>query len=88
MANVINNEYIICKSCRHKYVNTEEDIKKDFGYNKLDVRFKTCSKCRVVNREQSKQYYSKNREVVSEKCKLYREANKEAIKERKTKKKL
>jgi len=34
----------------------DEHIKKDFGYNKLEGRFKTCVKCRGRSREYKKVY--------------------------------
>ena len=41
-----NDNYIKCSRCTCKYINDDEHIKKDFGYNRLNERFKTCSKCR------------------------------------------
>ena len=41
-----NDKYIKCSSCKCKYINDDEHIKSDFGYNRLEERFKTCVKCR------------------------------------------
>lgn len=49
------DKYIKCSKCRCKYINDDEHIKKDFGYNRLEERFKTCVKCRTYSRQQDKQ---------------------------------
>ena len=38
--------YIKCKGCKCKYINDEEHIKQDFGYNRLGEQLKPCEKCR------------------------------------------
>ena len=40
-----DNKYIKCSKC--KYINDDKHIKNDFGYNRLEERFKTCTKCRT-----------------------------------------
>ena len=40
------NNYIKCSKCKCKYINDEEHIKSDFGYNRLNVQYKCCVKCR------------------------------------------
>ena len=45
------NKYIKCSRCQRKHINDEEHILKDFGYNRLNERFKTCNKCRVSMKE-------------------------------------
>ena len=39
-------QYFKCSRCKMKYINDDEHIKTDFGYNRLNERYKTCSKCR------------------------------------------
>ena len=46
--------YIKCSRCKCKYHDNEENIKTDFGYNRLGVRYKGCTKCREKGREYSK----------------------------------
>ena len=41
------DKYIKCKCCKCKYINDEEHISKDFGYTRLEERYKTCGKCRA-----------------------------------------
>ena len=41
------DKYIKCSKCKCKYINDDEHIKADFGYNRLNERFKTCTKCRT-----------------------------------------
>ena len=41
------DKYIKCSKCKCKYINDDEHIKKDFGYNRLNERYKTCVKCRT-----------------------------------------
>ena len=83
-----HNKYIICSDCKCKYINDEEHIIKDFGYTRLEERYKTCVKCRakkqVKNKrycekhsEQFKEYYESHKEEVKEYNKQYREKNKE-----------
>ena len=43
------DKYLKCSSCKCKYLNEEEHIKTDFGYNRLNERFKCCVKCRNRN---------------------------------------
>ena len=59
------DQYIICSNCRCKYINDEEHISKDFGYTRLEERYKTCVKCR----ERSKIVYKKYYEAHRERCK-------------------
>ena len=47
------DKYIKCSKCRCKYINDTEHIKNDFGYNRLEERYKTCAKCRDRNNEYS-----------------------------------
>ena len=39
-------EYIKCSTCGCKYIDSYSHIKLDFGYDRLDNRYKTCKKCR------------------------------------------
>lgn len=34
--------YVKCAGCRCKYINDDEHVKQDVGYNRLDERYKTC----------------------------------------------
>ena len=72
-----NNKYIICSNCRSKYINDEEHINKGFGYKSLEMRYKTCVKCRARNKINNKTYHEKH----PEKAKEYYEAHKEEAKE-------
>ena len=45
------DKYIKCSKCRCKYINDDEHIKRDFGYSRLEERFKTCAKCRSKNNQ-------------------------------------
>ena len=70
-----DNKYIKCSKCRMKYINDEEHIKSDFGYTRLNERYKTCVKCRTDRKDNwpkykekataySKQFYEDNKEQV------------------------
>ena len=37
---------LTCTNCRKAYINNEENIKENFGYNRLGLRYKTCIICR------------------------------------------
>ena len=75
-----NDKYIICSKCRSKYINDEEHINKDFGYTRLEERYKTCVRCRARNKINCKTYSEKHPEK-SEKAKEHYEANKDYLKE-------
>ena len=79
-----SDQYIKCSSCKCKYINDDDHIKKDFGYNRLNVRFKTCVTCREKNRlhtkayrdthqAEGKQYYQDNKEHLAQLNKQYRD---------------
>ena len=48
-----SDKYIKCAMCKCKYINDDEHIKTDFGYNRLNERFKCCVKCRGRSYEYS-----------------------------------
>ena len=79
------DKYIKCSKCRCKYINDDEHIKRDFGYNRLEERFKTCVKCRPKSRQYSKEYQQTHREEIAERKtdynKQYYQNNKEYYKE-------
>ena len=79
------DKYIKCSKCRCKYINDDEHIKNDFGYNRLEEQFKTCVKCRPKSRQQNKEYRQTHKEEIAEKKqdynKRYYQNNKEYNKE-------
>ena len=60
-------EYINCSRCHMKFINDDEHIKYDFGYNRLNIRYKQCVRCRISNREKQKEYYCENKEEINNK---------------------
>ena len=66
------DKYIKCSKCRCKYINDDEHIKKDFGYNRLEERFKTCVKCRTYSRQQNKDYRQEHQAEITENTRDYR----------------
>ena len=86
------DKYIICSGCKSKYINDEEHISKNFGYTRLEERYKTCVKCKArnkirnkkyyeTNKETYKKYYEEHKEQYKEYDKKYREEHKEYLKE-------
>ena len=76
-----NNKYIICSNCRSKYINDEEHINKDFGYTRLEMRYKTCVKCRARSKtNNNNNYHEEHKDSLNERNKQYRDNNKERIK--------
>ena len=65
------DKYIKCSKCRCKYINSDDSIKKDFGYNRLNEQFKTCVKCRPKSREYSKLYQETHKEEIAERKQDY-----------------
>ena len=45
------DKYIKCSKCKCKYINDDNHIQTDFGFNRLNERFKTCTKCRSKTRK-------------------------------------
>ena len=45
-----DNKYIKCATCKCKYINDDENRKEEFGFNRLNEKFKTCVKCRGRHR--------------------------------------
>ena len=66
------DKYIICSDCKGKYINDEEHISKDFGYTRLEDRYKTCVKCRASKKNRNKKYQENHKEEL----KQYREEHK------------
>ena len=71
-------EYIKCCSCKCKYVDDDDHIKNDFGYNELNERCKTCLKCR----ERKQDYRNNNYDKIQEYHKHYYINNKEKMNEK------
>ena len=68
MTNIDNqdiNKYIKCSRCHMKFINDDEHIKTDFGYNRLNERYKQCVKCR----SQKAEYREAHRDELREKQK-------------------
>ena len=40
-------EFIKCSTCKKKYINDDEHIKSDFGFNRMNKQYKCCVKCRA-----------------------------------------
>ena len=76
-----NDKYIICSGCTCKYINDEEHISNDFGYTRLEERYKTCVRCRVRGKVNGKTYYNKHIEEEKERSKTYRENNIDRLRE-------
>ena len=78
-------KYMNCSRCKMKYHNTNEHIQNDFGYNRLNERFKTCMTCRINKREYNKCWSRNNyniyRDTELERSRIYRENNKDKIRE-------
>ena len=83
-------EYINCSRCHMKFINDDEHIKTDFGYNRLNIRYKQCVRCRTKNteyrnnniehaRKMEKIYYENNKEKQKEYSKTYYDNHKEKV---------
>ena len=72
-----NDKHIICSKCKCKYTNDEEHISTDFGYTRLEERYKTCVKCRARSKNRNKKYYDNHKEKLKESSNKYREEHKE-----------
>ena len=70
-----NNKYIICSRCKMKFINDDENIKPDFGYKRLNERYKQCYNCRC----QTTEYRQAHREELKEKANKYYNNHKEHV---------
>lgn len=70
-----DNKYMKCSKCRMNYTNDEEHIESDFGYTKLNERYKTWCKFRT-NRKDN---WPKYKEKATAYAEQYREAHKEQV---------
>ena len=70
-SNIDNTEYIKCSRCHMKFINDDEHIKTDFGYNRLNIRYKQCVRCRTTSREHAKKYYEANKDKLINKAMEY-----------------
>ena len=61
------NKFFKCRKCKCKYINDEDHIKIDFGYNRLHVQYKCCVKCRNKGTE----YYKLNANAIGDKRHRY-----------------
>ena len=75
-----HDEYIVCSNCKCKYTNNEEHISTDFGYTRLEERYKTCTKRRASSKIRNKKYCDSHREELKEYGKEYREEHKKTTK--------
>ena len=56
-------KYISCSRCHKKFINEDEHIKTDLGYNRVNIRYKPCVRCRTTRTE----YKETHREELREK---------------------
>ena len=73
------NNYIKCSRCHMKFINDDEHIKPDFGYNRLNVRYKQCVRCRTSRREHDQKYTQTNRDKIRESQKKYNQQRLNAV---------
>ena len=69
------DKYIQCSRCACKYINDYDHIKSDFGYNRLEERYKTCNKCR----NKTKVYEDKDPEKRRQYRQTYNNKHREKI---------
>ena len=48
-----------------KFINDDEHIKNDFGYNRLNERYKQCVRCRTHCNEKRKAYRAQQKQVIA-----------------------
>ena len=78
MAEKVETKYINCSCCKCKYINDDNHIKNDFGYNRLNERFKTCLTCRNKKHE----YRENNKDKIQEYREQYYINNKDQLNDR------
>ena len=69
------DEYIKCSACKCKYINDYDHIKIDFGYTRLEERYKCCIRCRGLK----KVYYDSHHESLRPKRETYNVINRVRI---------
>ena len=78
-SNIDNTEYIKCSRCHMKFINDDEHIKTDFGYNILNIIYKQCVRCRTYKLS----YRESHRDEIKEKQKEYYYEHKEELNKKK-----
>ena len=68
-----HDKYIVCSNCKCNYTNDEEHISTDFGYTRLEERYKTCKKCRAKSKIRNNEYYDNHKKEDKESSKKCRE---------------
>ena len=63
------DNYIKCGMCKCKYINDDNHIQCDFGFNRLGARYKTCINCR----SRYKDRYLASPGIMSDKLRKYYE---------------
>ena len=71
------DKYIKCSRCKCKYINDDDHVKTDFGYSRLNERYKTCVKCRERNNIQNQVYRENHKDEIKEREKQYKKDNRE-----------
>ena len=66
-----NDKYIVCSKCKMKFINDDEHIKNDFGYNRLNIRYRNCVKCRKYNTEKTKSRRAEIQEDFETQIEIY-----------------
>ena len=85
--------YLFCSGCIKKYINDEEHIKQDFGYNRLNIRYKSCIQCQArylkhreshkeERRNNSRTYYQENKDIILEKNEYIEKPIKKSVKKK------
>ncbi len=59
---------IKCTNCKCKYINDDENIKKEFGFNGLNEKFKTCVKCRGSSQKAREKKLQEEVEENEQRC--------------------
>ena len=55
-----NNKYVNCSKCHMKFINDDEHITADFGYNRLNIRYQQCVTCRTYQAEYIEEHVGMN----------------------------
>ena len=63
-----DNKYIKCTNCKCKYINDDENIKLDFGFYRLNEKFKTCIKCRGASQRSREKKFKEEVEENEQRC--------------------
>ena len=59
-------KYLYCSGLGKNYINDDEHVKQDFGYDRLGRRYKSCAQCRERYARHRESHREERRETANQ----------------------